>query len=88
MITTEAKKALVQAFGATETDTGSPSVQVAILTDRIKMLSEHLGTHKKDFSSMRGMMKLIGRRRVLLKTLQKKNQPQYDIIVKKLELRK
>ncbi len=88
MITTEAKKALVQAYGAAETDTGSPSVQVAILTDRIKMLQDHLGTHKKDYSSMRGMMKMIGRRRVLLKTLQKKNSAQYDVIVKKLELRK
>lgn len=88
MITTEVKKALVQAYGASETDTGNPSVQVAILTDRIKMLTGHLSTHKKDFSSMRGMMKLIGRRRNLLKILQKKNPSQYDLIVKKLELRK
>lgn len=88
MITTEMKKELVKTYGSTELDTGSPSVQVAILTDRIKMLSSHLGTHKKDYSSMRGMMKLIGRRRVLLKTLQKKNPVQYDTIVKKLELRK
>jgi small subunit ribosomal protein S15 len=88
MITTEVKKALVKTYGATESDTGSPSVQVAILTDRIKMLSEHLATHKKDYSSMRGMMKLIGRRRVLLKNLQKNNPTSYDSIVKKLDLRK
>lgn len=88
MITVEARKEVVKSFGANETDTGSPSVQVALLTDRIKMLSGHLGTHKKDYSSMRGMMKLIGRRRTLLKSLQKKNPAQYEAIVKKLDLRK
>ena len=88
MTTAETKKNLVQTYGKNEADTGAATVQVAILTERIKMLSDHLGTHKKDFSSMRGMMKLIGRRRVLLKNLQKKNQTEYDSIVKKLDLRK
>lgn len=88
MITADAKKELVKSYGSTEADTGSPSVQVAILTERIKMLSGHLGTHKKDYSSMRGMMKLIGRRRTILKSLQKKNPTQYESIVKNLELRK
>ena len=88
MITVETKEELVKSYGATEADTGNPSVQVALLTERIKMLSEHLGTHKKDYSSMRGMMKLIGRRRTLLKSLQKKNPTQYDSIVKRLDLRK
>jgi small subunit ribosomal protein S15 len=88
MITVETKKELVKSYGATEADTGSPSVQIALLTERIKMLSGHLGTHKKDYSSMRGMMKLIGRRRTLLKSLQKKNPSQYESVVKNLDLRK
>ena len=88
MITTTPKQDLVKNFGANEKDTGSPAVQVAILSERITELSGHLATHKKDYSSMRGMMKLIGRRRVLLKNLQKANPSKYEEVVKKLDLRK
>ena len=88
MITTQKKQELITSFGASEKDTGSPAVQIAILTARINDLSSHLGTHKKDYSSMRGMMKLIGRRRNFLKSLQKNNTSQYEQIVKKLDLRK
>ena len=71
-ITTVEKKDIVKKFGLNDKDTGSSSVQIAILTNRIQYLTEHLKDHKKDFSSRRGLLKLVGRRRHLLDFLKKK----------------
>lgn len=84
----ENRKKIVQQFGATPTDTGKTEVQIALLNQRIGELTLHLGTHKKDYSSMRGMMKLIGQRRSLLKYLQLNHQVRYEAVVKELNLRK
>ena len=70
-ITTVEKKDIVKKFGLNDKDTGSSSVQIAILTNRIQYLTEHLKDHKKDFSSRRGLLKLVGRRRHLLDFLKK-----------------
>ena len=72
-LTKEAKQGATAKFGKHETDTGSPEVQIAMLTDRINQLTEHLRTHKKDHSSRRGLLKLVGRRRRFLAYLQKKD---------------
>lgn len=88
MVTTEKKQELIKSFGANEKDSGNPAAQIAIMSERINQLSSHLLTHKKDFSSMRGMMKLIGQRRKLLKNLQACNVAKYEEVVKKLDLRK
>ncbi len=71
-----------------ETDTGSPEVQIAILSQRINELTEHLKTHKKDHHSRRGLFKMIGRRRSLLNYLTKKDIERYRAIIEKLNLRK
>ncbi|MCL2082676.1 MAG: 30S ribosomal protein S15 [Oscillospiraceae bacterium] len=71
-----------------ETDTGSPEVQVAILTERINHLTDHLKTHKKDNHSRRGLLKMVGRRRNLLDYLQKKDIERYRALIAKLGLRK
>ena len=70
------------------TDTGSPEVQIALLTERIKSLTEHLKQHPKDFHSRRGMYKMVGQRRNLLKYLMNKDIPRYRAIIEKLGLRK
>lgn len=88
MVTTEKKQTLIKTFGSNEKDSGSPASQIAIMSERINELSSHLLTHKKDYSSMRGMMKLIGQRRKLLKNLQSNNVAKYEEVVKKLDLRK
>ena len=88
MISKETKAQLTAEFGKTPTDTGSPAVQVAILTYRIKELTEHLKVNKKDHHSRRGLLKMVGARRSLLKYLSDKDVERYREIVAKLGLRK
>ena len=71
MLTVDQKKEIIAKFGANENDTGSPEVQIALLTSRIVYLTEHLRSHKKDHASRRGLLKLVGQRRNLLAYLQK-----------------
>ena len=84
----EKKKGIIENFKIHSTDTGSPSVQIALLTERINLLTEHLKGSKKDFDSRRGLLKLIGRRRKLLNYLKKYNLDKYKEIIDKLNLRK
>ena len=79
---------IIKDFGTNETDTGSADVQVAILTERIKNLTEHLKTHKKDFGSRRGLLSMVGQRRNLLKYIKNKNEERYTNLIKKLGLRR
>jgi len=88
MITTEAKKKVIDDFATHEKDTGSPNVQIAILTTRIQELTEHMKVHKKDFSSRRGLLKLVGKRNSLLKYLRNTNRERYTEIISRLGLRK
>lgn len=88
MLSVEEKKAIVAEFGANENDTGSPEVQIALLTNRITYLTEHLRSHKKDHASRRGLLKLVGQRRNLLGYLQKHDLDRYHAILEKLNLRK
>jgi small subunit ribosomal protein S15 len=81
------KSELMKEFETHEGDTGSPEVQIAIFDKRIKQLQEHLSTHKHDQSSRRGLLKLVGKRRRLLKYLRKKHPTRYREIVKRLGLR-
>ena len=87
-ITAERKQELVNEFGESDTDTGSTPVQVAILTERIKNLTEHMQTHKKDFHSRRGLLIMVGQRRRLLDYLKRKDRAQYDDVIKRLGLRR
>jgi small subunit ribosomal protein S15 len=88
MLPSERKKELVRTYGLHENDTGSPEVQIAILTERINYLTEHLKVHKKDFHSQRGLLKMVGRRRGLLNYLKDKSPQRYQAIINKLGLRK
>ena len=88
MLSVEEKKAIVAEFGANENDTGSPEVQIALLTNRITYLTEHLRSHKKDHASRRGLLTLVGQRRNLLGYLQKHDLDRYRAILEKLNLRK
>jgi small subunit ribosomal protein S15 len=87
-ITTERKAALAKEHGRGKDDTGSPEVQVAILTDRIQTLTEHFKTHAKDNHSRRGLLMLVNKRRSLLDYLKKKDAERYTDIIGKLGLRK
>jgi small subunit ribosomal protein S15 len=87
-ITTERKASLIKDFGAAETDTGSPEVQVAILTERIKNLTEHFQTHKKDNHSRRGLLKLVSTRRTLLDYVRKKDVARYKALIERLGIRR
>ena len=87
-LTKEAKEKLVKKFGKNTNDTGSCEVQIAILTEEIKELTEHLKEHKHDYHSRRGLLKKVGKRRSLLNYLMKKDVTRYREIVKKLGLRK
>lgn len=82
------KEEIIKEFQIHEGDTGSTEVQIALLTARIKHLTEHLKKHPKDFHSRRGLMKLVGRRRKILKYLRNKNPESYKEVIKKLGLRK
>lgn len=84
----EPKKKLVTEYATTEGDTGSPEVQVAIMTQRIRELTEHLKVHKHDFSSRRGLLMLAARRARLLKYLQKTDRTRYQTLIQRLGLRK
>lgn len=88
MMLKDEKTAIIEANRTSENDTGSPEVQIAILTKRINDLTEHLKTHQKDHHSRRGLFKMVGRRRNLLAYLQKKDIERYRAIVEKLGLRK
>ena len=88
MILKEKKQEVIATNRLHETDTGSPEVQIAILTARINELTEHLKVHKKDKHSQRGMLKMVGYRRQLLNYLQKKDIERYRAIIQKLGLRK
>jgi len=88
MITKEQKSVVIESNRLHETDTGSPEVQIAILTERINQLTEHLKVHKKDNHSRLGMYKLIGRRRNLLDYLARKDIERYRAIIQKLGIRK
>ncbi|MBQ5329645.1 MAG: 30S ribosomal protein S15 [Oscillospiraceae bacterium] len=88
MLLKEEKTALIEQYRLSDTDTGSPEVQIAILTKRINDLTEHLKIHKNDHHSRRGLLKMVGRRRNLLGYLQKNDIERYRAIVAKLGLRK
>lgn len=85
---TEVKNEIINNHRLHEQDTGSPEVQIALLTNRIKSLTEHFKVHKKDFHSRRGLLKLVGQRRSLLKYLKRKDIDRYRNILKRLDLRK
>lgn len=87
-LTKEAKQEIVGQHGRHGTDTGSPEVQIALLTRRINELTEHLRTHKHDHYSRRGLLKLVGRRRRLLDYLQRNNLEGYRALIKELGLRR
>lgn len=84
----EQKKAVINAHAKHEGDTGSPEVQVALLTARITYLTDHFKSHKKDFHSRQGLLKLVGKRRNLLNYLRKTDVQRYRALIEKLELRK
>lgn len=84
----EVKTHIINQFQRHPQDTGSPEVQVALLTARIKQLEEHLKIHKKDFHSRRGLMKLIGQRRALLEYLKRTDFMRYQALLQKLGLKK
>ena len=86
-ISKDEKAELIKKFGKNENDSGSPEVQVAILTMRIRNLTEHLKTHKKDNHTRRGLMMLIGKRRGLLKHIKERNIDEYRDLIKKLGIR-
>ena len=88
MISKEKKTAIMNEFARTPGDTGSPEVQVAILTERIKELTEHLKTNHKDHHSRRGLLKMVGKRRGLLDYLKKTDIERYRALIEKLGLRK
>ncbi|MDQ0503684.1 30S ribosomal protein S15 [Xanthobacter agilis] len=87
-ITAERKQALIKDFGAKDGDTGSPEVQVAILTERIVNLTEHFKSHHKDNHSRRGLLKLVSQRRSLLDYLKKKDEGRYKGLIERLGLRR
>jgi small subunit ribosomal protein S15 len=88
MFTKQEKQETIQDFKTHEGDTGSPEVQIALLTKRINNLTEHLKTHRKDHSSRRGLLKLVGTRSALLKYVGKKDIKRYQNIISQLGLRK
>ena len=83
----EEKKAIIAEYATHEGDTGSPEVQIALLTKRINDLTEHLKVHKKDNHTRRGLMKLIGKRRGLLKYIKNRNIEEYRTLIKRLGIR-
>ena len=87
-LTKETKQEIVGKHGRTDADTGSPQVQIALLTTRINQLTDHLRTHPKDHYSRRGLLKLVGRRRRLLQYLQKRDLEGYRNLIQELGLRR
>ena len=86
--TSERRQALMHEYATGANDTGSPEIQVALLSERIGSLTEHLRTHAKDFHSRRGLLMLVGRRRRLLDYLKKKDVPRYETLIGRLNLRR
>ena len=87
-LTKDRKTGIIGNYRTHDTDTGSPEVQVALLSERIKNLTEHLGTHKKDFHSRRGLLVMVGQRRSLLDYLKRKNAGRYEELIGRLGLRR
>ncbi|CDF27404.1 30S ribosomal protein S15 [Dialister pneumosintes] len=87
MLTVEQKKEIIAKYAVHEGDTGSPEVQIAMLSERVALLTEHLKSHKKDHHSRRGLLKLVGQRRRLLEYLRKKDINRYRTLGEKLGLR-
>lgn len=87
VLTPEVKKEIIDQFKLHENDTGSPEVQIALLSNRIKYLTEHFKVHKKDHHSRRGLLKLVGQRRRLLNYLKKGNAEKYKTVIKELGIR-
>ncbi len=88
MLSTEEKKRIIGEFKQGDADTGSPEVQVSLLTNRIAELTEHFKVHKKDYASKRGLLKLISRRKRLLEYLKRKSFDRYQDVISRLGLRK
>lgn len=87
MITKEKKQEIIEKYQRDEKDTGSPEVQIALLTERISQLTDHLKDHKQDHSSRRGLLKMVGQRRKLLKYLQNKDIERYRELISSLGIR-
>ena len=87
-VTAERRTALISEYATGTADTGSPEVQVALLSERISNLTEHLKTHAKDFHSRRGLLMMVGRRRRLLDYVKRKNQTRYETLIGRLSLRR
>jgi len=88
VLATDQKKELIAKYKIHDSDTGSPEVQIAILTERINYLTQHLQTHKKDHHSRRGLLKMVGQRRAMLNYLKQNNFDRYRVIIDKLGLRR
>jgi small subunit ribosomal protein S15 len=88
MLTKQEKTKIIDDFETHQADTGSPEVQIALLTERINSLTEHLRTHPKDHSSRRGLLKMVGARAALLKYVSRKDLKRYQTIISRLGLRK
>ncbi|MBU7005583.1 30S ribosomal protein S15 [Phosphitispora fastidiosa] len=88
VLATDQKKQIIEKYKLHESDTGSPEVQIAILTERINYLTGHLKTHKKDHHSRRGLLKMVGQRRAMLNYLKKNSFDRYREIIEKLGLRR
>jgi len=88
VMTPEKKTAIIEDFKMHPSDTGSPEVQIALLSERISYLTEHFKVHKKDHHSRRGLLKLVGQRRQLLNYLKKKNVDRYNNVIERLGLRR
>ena len=88
VLTPEVKKEIIEKFKVNEKDTGSPEVQIALLSSRIKYLTDHFKVHKKDHHSRRGLLKLVGQRRRLLNYLKKKDAEKYLNVIQELGIRK
>jgi small subunit ribosomal protein S15 len=87
-ITAERKQALITEYATKEGDTGSPEIQVAVLSERIRNLTDHLTTHKKDFHSRRGLLVMVGQRRRLLDYLKRSSATRYETLIGRLGLRR
>ena len=87
-ITAVRKQELIREYALTSTDTGSPEIQVAVLTERIRNLTDHLSTHKKDFHSRRGLLIMVGQRRRLLDYVKSKSVERYTTLIQRLGLRR
>jgi len=88
MLATDKKQEIIDSFKLHESDTGSPEVQIAILTERITYLTEHFKTHKKDHHSRRGLLKMVGQRRRLLDYVKGKSVDRYKSIIERLKIRR